>query len=105
MSICIYILSTIEIIVYYKLLQGWIAEMASHVKSIDHNHLLEIGHHGFYGESMKEKNPNNQLLGTDFIADNQIHGIDFATIHLYEDQWYNPSIQSKIRKLFPDLFS
>lgn len=69
------------------LLQGWIAEMAVHVKSIDNKHLLGIGHHGYYGESMKEKNPDNRLVGADFIADHQISGIDFATIHLYEDQW------------------
>lgn len=61
--------------------------MATHVKTIDENHLLEIGLEGFFGESTKENNPGNQVVGTDFISNNQIPGIDFATIHLYPDQW------------------
>ncbi|KAG9456894.1 hypothetical protein H6P81_001402 [Aristolochia fimbriata] len=72
-----------------KTLQEWISEMADHVKSIDSNHLLEIGLEGFYGESLPEKkqfNPGYEV-GTDFIANNQIKGIDFATIHAYPDQW------------------
>lgn len=63
--------------------------MASHVKSIDKNHLLEAGLEGFYGKTT----PQNKILnpgfniGTDFIANNQIPGIDFATTHSYPDQW------------------
>ncbi|KAI8573358.1 hypothetical protein RHMOL_Rhmol01G0270800 [Rhododendron molle] len=68
-------------------IQDWIREMATHVKSIDGNHLLEIGLEGFYGESRKQNNPGNQVVGTDFISNNQIPGIDFATIHLYPEQW------------------
>lgn len=69
--------------------QDWVREMAGYVKSIDRNHLLEIGLEGFYGESMPEKkgfNPGYQV-GTDFISNNQIPEVDFATIHLYPDQW------------------
>ncbi|XP_019416619.1 PREDICTED: mannan endo-1,4-beta-mannosidase 4-like [Lupinus angustifolius] len=72
-----------------KSIQDWVSEMATYVKSIDKNHLLEIGLEGFYGESMPEKkqfNPGYQV-GTDFISNNQIPQIDFATIHLYPDQW------------------
>ena len=72
------------------MLQDWIVEMARHVKSIDKNHLLEIGLEGFYGESMPEKkvfNPGYEV-GTDFISNNQIPEVDFSTIHLYPDQWY-----------------
>ncbi|XP_058076950.1 mannan endo-1,4-beta-mannosidase 4-like [Magnolia sinica] len=71
-------------------IQDWIKEMAAYVKSIDSNHLLEVGMEGFYGESMpdrKQFNPGNYLFGTDFISNNQIPGIDFATIHAYPDQW------------------
>ncbi|XP_073004216.1 putative mannan endo-1,4-beta-mannosidase 9 [Typha latifolia] len=74
-------------------LQAWIKEMAAHVKSIDNNHMLEIGLEGFYGESMpdrKQFNPGYEV-GTDFIANNQIPGIDFATIHAYPDQWVSGS--------------
>lgn len=60
-----------------KTLQAWITEMAGYVKSVDPNHMLEIGLEGFYGES---------TVGTDFISNNLIPGIDFATIHSYPDQ-------------------
>ncbi|KAJ6822296.1 mannan endo-1,4-beta-mannosidase 1 [Iris pallida] len=76
-----------------KSIQNWITEMAAHVKSIDSNHLLEAGLEGFYGESspqMKQDNPGFQV-GTDFIANNQIAGIDFATLHSYPDQWISNS--------------
>lgn len=69
--------------------QAWIREMASHVKSIDRNHLLEAGLEGFYGQSTPQRmrlNPRFQI-GTDFIANNKIPGIDFATVHSYPDQW------------------
>ncbi|XVF22234.1 hypothetical protein REPUB_Repub12eG0156000 [Reevesia pubescens] len=71
-------------------LQKWLKEMAAHVKSIDNHHLLDIGLEGFYGESMPEKkqnNPNSYPIGTDFISNNQIPEVDFATIHLYPEQW------------------
>ncbi|KAL2892693.1 Mannan endo-1 4-beta-mannosidase 1 [Bienertia sinuspersici] len=74
-----------------KILQDWITEMASYLKSIDANHLLEIGLEGFYGNDNKQYNPNNLQEGTDFIANNQIHGIDFATVHSYPDQWLSGS--------------
>lgn len=63
--------------------------MAAHVKSIDSNHLLEAGLEGFYGQSssrMLQSNPGFQI-GTDFISNNLISGIDFATVHSYPDQW------------------
>ncbi|KAG4170000.1 hypothetical protein ERO13_A12G118650v2 [Gossypium hirsutum] len=70
--------------------QNWLKEMAAHFKSIDNHHLLEIGLEGFYGASMaakKQYNPNSSLTGTDFISNNQIPEIDFATIHIYPEQW------------------
>ncbi|XP_020218559.1 mannan endo-1,4-beta-mannosidase 7 [Cajanus cajan] len=73
-----------------KTVQAWITEMASYVKSIDGNHLLEAGLEGFYGQSKPESNPNFNV-GTDFIANNQIPGIDFATVHSYPDQWLSSS--------------
>ncbi|KDP28371.1 hypothetical protein JCGZ_14142 [Jatropha curcas] len=68
-------------------IQDWVKEMAAHVKSIDSYHLLEIGLEGFYGDSRKLFNPGNYLVGTDFISNNQVPGIDFATIHLYPETW------------------
>ncbi|KAL7603568.1 hypothetical protein Lser_V15G19109 [Lactuca serriola] len=67
----------------------WIQEMASFVKSLDRHHLLEVGMEGFYGDTMPERkqiNPGYQV-GTDFITNNLVSEIDFATIHAYPDQW------------------
>ncbi|TQD81945.1 hypothetical protein C1H46_032492 [Malus baccata] len=74
-----------------KTIQAWITEMASYLKSIDGNHLLEVGLEGFYGPSNPKTNPNYYQIGTDFLANNQIPGIDFATVHSYPDQWLNGS--------------
>ncbi|CAA0827134.1 Mannan endo-1-4-beta-mannosidase 7 [Striga hermonthica] len=73
-----------------KAIQDWVAEMSAHVKSIDTNHLVEIGMEGFYGESVPEKKQNNPgyEVGTDFISNNLVPQVDFATIHIYPDQWF-----------------
>ncbi|KAK9062011.1 hypothetical protein SSX86_019195 [Deinandra increscens subsp. villosa] len=68
-----------------RTIQAWITEMAAHVKSIDRNHLLEAGLEGFYSKTGNQ-NPSFDV-GTDFIANNQVPGIDFATLHSYPDQW------------------
>ncbi|CAL5208750.1 unnamed protein product [Lathyrus oleraceus] len=71
-------------------IQNWVTEMAAYVKSIDRNHLLNIGNEGFYGETVpirKQLNPVSINLGTDFIKNNQIPQIDFATFHVYDDRW------------------
>ncbi|MFS8010506.1 putative mannan endo-1,4-beta-mannosidase [Helianthus anomalus] len=68
-----------------RTIQAWITEMAAHVKSIDGNHLLEAGLEGFYSKNGRQ-NPGFDV-GTDFISNNQIRGIDFATLHSYPDQW------------------
>ncbi|KHN12618.1 Mannan endo-1,4-beta-mannosidase 4, partial [Glycine soja] len=75
---------------YYKNhVKDWVREKAAYVKSIDSNHLLE----GFYGDSMLKKKQFNfgNQVGTDFISNNQVPEIDFATIHLYPDQWVSNS--------------
>ncbi|MCL7045518.1 hypothetical protein MKW94_025741 [Papaver nudicaule] len=81
-----------------KTLQDWIAEMARHVKSIDSNHLLEVGLEGYYGESVpdrKQYNPGYQV-GTDFISNSQIPEVDFTTIHIYADQWLPDSSEQTL---------
>ncbi|WJX13454.1 mannan endo-1,4-beta-mannosidase [Trifolium repens] len=88
-----------------KLIQNWVGEMAAYVKSIDNNHLLEIGLEGYYGETMPQKkqfNPNTYQTGTDFISNNQIPQIDFATIHLYPDQWLINSSTKSVKNAFVD---
>ncbi|KAL5571748.1 hypothetical protein UlMin_021345 [Ulmus minor] len=72
-------------------INGWVEEMANYVKSIDNKHLVEVGMEGFYGDSMasrKQYNPNGYQVGTDFITNNLVKAIDFATIHAYPDVWW-----------------
>ncbi|KAI5684167.1 hypothetical protein M9H77_05395 [Catharanthus roseus] len=77
-----------------RTIQAWIMEMASYVKSIDRNHLLEAGLEGFYGQTTPQRthlNPAGYNIGTDFIANNLVPGIDFATLHSYPDIWLSSS--------------
>lgn len=66
--------------------------MAVYVKSIDPKHLVEIGLEGFYGPSTPARvqfNPNTyaQQVGTDFVRNHQVLGVDFASVHIYADSW------------------
>jgi mannan endo-1,4-beta-mannosidase len=66
--------------------------MANFVKLIDSNHLLGLGSEGFYGPSNASRisaNPNTYVLqlGTDFLRNHQVDGIDFAGAHAYPDAW------------------
>ncbi|XP_010543148.1 PREDICTED: mannan endo-1,4-beta-mannosidase 6 isoform X2 [Tarenaya hassleriana] len=77
--------------------QSWIQEMAVFLKSIDAKHLVEIGLEGFYGPSAPDRtrfNPNTYAVqvGTDFIRNHQVLGIDFASVHTYADSWISPAI-------------
>ncbi|XP_019071661.1 mannan endo-1,4-beta-mannosidase 4 isoform X1 [Solanum lycopersicum] len=72
---------------YKNNVKNWVLEMAGYLKSIDSNHLLEIGLEGFYGNDMRQYNPNSYIFGTNFISNNQVQGIDFTTIHMYPNQW------------------
>nr|ACN78662.1 endo-beta-mannanase [Actinidia arguta] len=76
-----------------RTIQAWIMEMASYVKSIDRNHLLEAGLEGFYGQTTPQRKSLNPgfNIGTDFIANNRVPWIDFATVHSYPDQWLTSS--------------
>ncbi|ERN20506.1 mannan endo-1,4-beta-mannosidase 2 isoform X2 [Amborella trichopoda] len=86
-------------------LQGWIKEMAEFVKSIDNKHLLSVGNEGFYGPTTPEKfdrNPGDwaSSLGVDFIRNNMISAIDFASVHAYPDNWFpEPSPEKKLNYL------
>ncbi|MFS7901560.1 putative mannan endo-1,4-beta-mannosidase [Helianthus anomalus] len=78
-------------------LQEWIEEMAYYVKTVDPKHLVEIGLEGFYGPSTPNRvpmNPNTycQQVGTDFIRNHQVLGVDFASVHIYADSWISPPI-------------
>ncbi|KAJ4826692.1 Mannan endo-1,4-beta-mannosidase 6 [Turnera subulata] len=73
-------------------LQAWIAEMASFIKSLDRRHLVTVGLEGFYGlnsTTKLEANPGEWAasLGSDFIQNSAIENIDFASVHAYPDSW------------------
>ncbi|PKI40971.1 hypothetical protein CRG98_038499 [Punica granatum] len=79
------------------ILQEWIEEMAVYVKSVDPKHLVEIGLEGFYGPSTPNRvqfNPNTyaQQVGTDFIRNHLVLGVDFASVHIYADSWISQEI-------------
>nr|XP_034913558.1 mannan endo-1,4-beta-mannosidase 6-like isoform X1 [Populus alba] len=78
-------------------LQSWITDMAVYVKSMDAKHLVEIGLEGFYGPSAPDRaqfNPNSYAtqVGTDFIRNHQVLGVDFASVHIYADSWISQTI-------------
>ncbi|KAK1279103.1 Mannan endo-1,4-beta-mannosidase 1 [Acorus gramineus] len=58
-------------------MQDWISIMAKYVKSLDSNHLLEVGLEGFYGPSTPEKFKIDPgfLVGTDYITNHQVEDI------------------------------
>ena len=74
-------------------LQRWIEEMAAYVKSIDKKHMLTVGTEGFYGPTSppdkRRVNPGNWFdnYGLDFIRNSKIPDVDFASVHLYPDNW------------------
>jgi mannan endo-1,4-beta-mannosidase len=73
-------------------LQYWIEDMAAFVKSVDPVHLLTVGEEGFFGPSTPlylyaNPGPWAQLEGVDFVRNHRAPGIDFASIHVYVDQW------------------
>ncbi|XP_065874184.1 mannan endo-1,4-beta-mannosidase 2-like [Euphorbia lathyris] len=83
-------------------LQAWIEEMSAYVKSIDRNHLLTVGLEGFYGPKNPKRltvNPEEWAanLGSDFIRNNKVPGIDFASVHIYPDHWFhNQEFEDKL---------
>ncbi|CAN1303252.1 Mannan endo-1,4-beta-mannosidase 6 [Linum perenne] len=80
--------------------ESWIQEMAVYVKSMDPKHLVEIGLEGFYGPSTPDRaqfNPNTYAtqVGTDFIRNHQVLGVDFASVHMYADSWISQTISDE----------
>ncbi|GAB2280213.1 hypothetical protein Dimus_014856 [Dionaea muscipula] len=53
--------------------------MAVYVKSIDPKHLVGI--------QTTNPNPHASQLGTDFIRNHKVLGVDFASTHIYADAW------------------
>ncbi|KAE8668192.1 Mannan endo-1,4-beta-mannosidase 2 [Hibiscus syriacus] len=75
-------------------LQDWLEEMTAFIKSIDKNHLLTIGLEGFYGPKSPKKSTVNpeewaSALGSDFMRNSNMTHVDFASVHIYADQWFH----------------
>ncbi|WIA41585.1 hypothetical protein OEZ86_008948 [Tetradesmus obliquus] len=69
---------------------AFIDAAAAHVKSLDSRHLVTVGLEGFFGPSSPEllaANPYNVTHGTDFVRECASPHVDFASIHMYADQW------------------
>ncbi|CAN6448659.1 unnamed protein product [Victoria cruziana] len=87
------------------ILQAWINEMASYIKSLDQKHLVTVGIEGFYGHTTPEKLLNNPGewaadLGSDFIQHSLSENIDFASVHAYPDSWMpNATLEEKVKYL------
>eukprot|EP01026_Neomeris_dumetosa_P036820 TRINITY_DN2976_c0_g1_i11.p1 TRINITY_DN2976_c0_g1~~TRINITY_DN2976_c0_g1_i11.p1 ORF type:complete len:487 (-),score=43.13 TRINITY_DN2976_c0_g1_i11:309-1628(-) len=78
-----------------EILQKWLVEMANFVRSKDPNHLITIGSEGFYGVNSQHTVHNPQEwaadMGQDFVSNNLIQNIDFATIHVWPNNWNRTS--------------
>ncbi len=62
----------------------WMAETSSLIKSLDHHHLVTTGSEGDTGDP--------KASGTDFYADHDFPHIDYATAHVWIQNWgwYEP---------------
>ncbi len=83
-------------------LSAWIEEMAVFVKSLDPHHMVTIGEEGFYSSSCSRvhlnpgsgdrrtgiaSSPWALMEGQDFVANHAVREIDFATTHVWPDNW------------------
>lgn len=84
-------------------LQDWIEEMSAFVKSIDKKHLVTVGLEGFYGPHNPKRltvNPEQwaSILGSDFIRNSKTSDIDFASVHIYPDHWFqDQNLEDKLK--------
>lgn len=79
-------------------LRAWVDEMGSFVKSIDPNHLLDVGIQG-HGS----KYDYGQDEGAPFVYVQQSPYIDFTSAHIYpEDAWSKVRTQLLVRALIND---
>lgn len=84
-----------------NMMQEWIEEMASFVKTLDPNHLVTVGAEGFWaqGATREDANPGGWALqsGQNFSVNHAPASIDFAAIHVWPDNWERTSEQFQTR--------
>lgn len=74
-------------------LNAWMGEMSAYLKSLDPNHMVTTGIEGYYGPAFANRNTDAWMAGygQDFITNHQHATIDFATCHIWPENWgWNP---------------
>jgi mannan endo-1,4-beta-mannosidase len=83
-----------------SLINSWVKEMSSFIKSIDANHLVGTGECGFdieshhYSNTLFEYNKQDWLFngdkGTSFYLNTLCNYIDYGSCHIYREDWNLP---------------
>jgi mannan endo-1,4-beta-mannosidase len=71
-------------------LHDWLASMAAYVRSLDARHLITYGSEGFFGPGPNQGlNPYVWMadLGQDWVRNNQIPDLDYASLHVWPENW------------------
>jgi len=72
-------------------LHRFLDEQSRFLKSLDPWHMITTGAEGYYGASTPHLVANNPggtaTSGNDFVRNHLLPAIDFATIHVWPDQW------------------
>ena len=66
---------------------AWANVMAGYIKSIDANHMVAVGDEGFFNRGISADWPYNGVDGVDHEALTALHDVDYASFHLYPDNW------------------
>ncbi|RZA22353.1 MAG: hypothetical protein EOP10_15615 [Proteobacteria bacterium] len=69
---------------------NWLYEMSDFVRGIDSNHMISSGEEGYkvsHGDLSRHNWIHNGLKGVDFQRNITIPNINFATVHIYPDNW------------------
>jgi mannan endo-1,4-beta-mannosidase len=77
-----------------ELVHQWLADITALIRTIDPNHLICTGEEGYkVGGAFKANHGwiNNGSKGVDFERNLALPHVDFATVHVYPDNWNIPA--------------
>ena len=79
-----------------KLVLGWITEMSAFIKQLGVQQMVSTGEEGYRTDGNTQCCHNNWInggyKGVDFVRNSHVPHIDFATVHVYPDNWgFEPS--------------
>ena len=66
---------------------AWANVMAGYIKSIDANHMVAVSDEGFFNRGYAADWAYNGVDGVDHEALTALHDVDYASFHLYPDNW------------------